>query len=106
MRATQFHLPIVRRRLYRYMILVGNYAGTHAPHLSNSENPVAVQQRTDNNRSNSWSMIGNVFADVDFLRHFTAHTSFGGTVENYYYYSFISTPYNDAEGNTNPNTFQ
>ena len=47
----------------------------------------------------------NVFADVDFLRHFTAHTSFGGTVENYYYYSFNPTPYNDAEGNTNPNSF-
>ncbi len=85
--------------------IMGNYAGTKSPHLSNSENAVAVQERTVNNRSNSWSMIGNVFADVDFARHFTAHTSFGGTVENYYYYSFISTPYNDAEGNTNVNAF-
>ena len=50
-------------------------------------------------------MIGNVFADVDFLRHFTAHTSFGGTVENYYYWSFSPTPYERAEGNTNPNSF-
>jgi TonB-dependent starch-binding outer membrane protein SusC len=83
----------------------GNYAGTKSPHLSNSQNPVAIQQRTANNKSNSWSMIGNVFADVDFLRHFTAHTSFGGTVENYYYYYFSPTPYNDAEGNTNPNSF-
>ena len=85
--------------------IMGNYAGTHAPHLSNSQNPVAIQERTANNRSNSWSMIGNVFADVDFLKHFTAHTSFGGTVENYYYHNFTSTPYNDAEGNTNPNSF-
>ena len=85
--------------------IMGNFAGTHAPHLSNSQNPVARQKRTANNKSNSWSMIGNVFADVDFLKHFTAHTSFGGTVENYYYYSFNPTPYNDAEGNTNPNAF-
>jgi TonB-linked SusC/RagA family outer membrane protein len=85
--------------------IMGNFAGTHAPHLSNSQNPVARQIRSENNKSNSWSMIGNVFADVDFLRHFTAHTSFGGTVENYYYYSFNPTPYNDAEGNTNPNSF-
>ncbi|MEO6838214.1 MAG: TonB-dependent receptor [Ginsengibacter sp.] len=85
--------------------IMGNFAGTHAPHLSNSESPVADQMRTANNKSNSWSMIGNVFADVDFLKHFTVHTSFGGTVENYYYYSFSPTPYNNAEGNTNPNSF-
>jgi TonB-linked SusC/RagA family outer membrane protein len=85
--------------------IMGNFAGTKSPHLSNSQNPVAIQKRTANDKSNSWSMIGNVFADVDFLRHFTAHTSFGGTVENYYYYYFSPTPYNDAEGNTNPNAF-
>jgi TonB-linked SusC/RagA family outer membrane protein len=85
--------------------IMGNFAGTHAPHLSNSQSPVARQLRTENNKSNSWSMIGNVFADVDFLQHFTAHTSFGGTVENYYYYNFNPTPYNDAEGNTNVNSF-
>jgi len=85
--------------------IMGNFAGTHAPHLSNAENPVARQKRTANNQSNSWSMIGNVFADVDFLKHFTAHTSFGGTVENYYYYNFSPTPYNNAEGNTNANAF-
>lgn len=85
--------------------IMGNYGGTHAAHLSNSQNPVAIQQRTANNKSNSWSMIGNIYADVDFLKHFTAHTSFGGTVENYYYYSFSPTAYNDAEGNTNANSF-
>jgi len=85
--------------------IMGNFAGTHAPHLSNSENPVARQVRTENNKSNSWSMIGNIFAEVDLLKHFTARTSFGGTVENYYYYSFSPTPYNNAEGNTNANAF-
>ena len=85
--------------------IMGNFAGTHAPFLSNAENPVANQMRTANNKSNSWSMIGNVFADVDFLKHFTAHTSFGGTVENYDYWSFSPTPYNNAEGASNANAF-
>jgi TonB-linked SusC/RagA family outer membrane protein len=85
--------------------IMGNFGGTHAPHLSNAENPVARQKRTENNKTNSWSMIGNVFADVDFLKHFTAHTSFGGSIENYYFYSFSPTPYNNAEGNTNANAF-
>jgi TonB-linked SusC/RagA family outer membrane protein len=85
--------------------IMGNFAGTHAPHLSNAQNPVADQMRTANNKSNSWSMIGNVFADVDFLKHFTAHTSFGGTVENYYNYSFAPSPYERAEGAGNPNSF-
>jgi len=85
--------------------IMGNFAGTHAPHLSNAQNPVADQKRTANDKNNSWSMIGNVFADVDFLKHFTAHTSFGGTVENYYYYSFSPSPYERAEGAGNPNSF-
>ncbi len=85
--------------------IMGNFGGSHAPHLSNAENPVARQVRTKDNRSNSWSMIGNIFAEVDLLQHFTARTSFGGTVENYYYYNFSPTPYNNAEGNTNPNAF-
>ena len=85
--------------------IMGNYAGTHSPHLSNSQNPVAMQERTVNNKSNSWSMIGNIFGEVDFLKHFTARTSFGGTVENYYFYSFTPTPYENAEGNTNANSF-
>ena len=85
--------------------IMGNFAGTHAPHLSNSQNPVARQVRTENDKSNSWSIIGNAFAEADILSHFTARTSFGGTVENYYYYNFTPTPYNDAEGNTNANAF-
>ncbi len=85
--------------------IMGNFGGTHAPHLSNSENPVARQIRSENNKSNSWSMIGNAFAEVDILRHFTARTSFGGTVENYYFYNFAPTPYNNAEGATNANAF-
>ncbi len=85
--------------------IMGNYAGTKSAFLSNSQNPVANQQRTANNKGSDWQVNGNVFAEVDFLKHFTARTSFGGTFDNYYYYYFTYTPYENAEGNTNPNSF-
>ncbi|HTF27493.1 MAG TPA: TonB-dependent receptor plug domain-containing protein, partial [Flavitalea sp.] len=68
----------------------GNYGGTFAgPELGASSNAVAVQQNTRNNKFNSWDVVGNVFAEVDFLKHFTARTSFGGTIENTYNTNFI-----------------
>jgi TonB-linked SusC/RagA family outer membrane protein len=85
--------------------IAGNFAGTQAPHLSNSENPVARQVRQKDNKNNDWQVSGNVFAEVDFLKHFTAKTSLGGTFDNYYYYYFNYTAYENAEGNTNANSF-
>jgi len=86
--------------------IMGNFAGTKSAGLSNSSNPVAIQTRAANNKGYNWTMQGNIFAEVDFLKHFTARTSIGGTFENYYYYSFNPTAVENAEGNTNPNTFQ
>lgn len=83
----------------------GNYAGTHSFTINNSNNPVADQERQANNKGNDWQINGNVFADVDFLQHFTAHTSVGGTIDNYYYYYFGYTPYENAEGSTAANNF-
>ncbi|HTF29829.1 MAG TPA: SusC/RagA family TonB-linked outer membrane protein, partial [Flavitalea sp.] len=84
----------------------GNYGGTFAgPELGASSNAVAVQQNTRNNKFNSWNVVGNVFAEVNFLRHFTARTSFGGAIENTYNTNFIYTAYNNTEGNNNPNAF-
>jgi TonB-linked SusC/RagA family outer membrane protein len=85
--------------------IVGNYAGTNSAGLGNAQNPVANQQRTANNKSNDWQVNGNVWGEVDFLKHFTARTSFGGYFDNYYYYYFTYTAYENAEGNTNPNAF-
>lgn len=85
--------------------IMGNFAGTQAIGFSNAQNPVADQMRTSNNRGRDWQMTGNVFAEVDFLKHFTARTSFGGTVDNYYYWSFSPTPYNNAEGSTSTNSY-
>jgi TonB-linked SusC/RagA family outer membrane protein len=85
--------------------IMGNYAGTHSFTINNSNNPVATQQRQQNSVGNDWDINGNVFADVDFLKHFVAHTSIGGTIDNYYYQYFSYTPYENAEGSTAANGY-
>jgi TonB-dependent starch-binding outer membrane protein SusC len=85
--------------------IMGNYAGTHSFTINNSDNPVAYQQRQANNLSNYTAMQGNVYADVNFMKYFTFHTSLGGTYDNGYYYNFTYTPYNNAEGSTAANSY-
>jgi TonB-linked SusC/RagA family outer membrane protein len=85
--------------------IMGNFAGTQALGFSNASNPVADRVRTENNRGRDWQINGNVFAEIDFLHHFTARTQFGGTADNYYSWSFSPTPYNNAEGSTSTNSY-
>ena len=77
----------------------GNFAGSNGPELGNSQNPVANQERTKNNRGNTWQIMGNAFAEVDFLKHFTVRTSIGGTVQNNYSYAYTYHTYENAENN-------
>lgn len=85
--------------------IMGNYGGTFGgPELGNSQTPVALQGRTANNRNNAWNVVGNIFAEVDFLSHFTARTSFGGTINNQHSIGFNFNRYNDREGSTSPNS--
>jgi TonB-dependent starch-binding outer membrane protein SusC len=86
--------------------IAGNYAGTISLGLGNASNPVAIQERQANNVSQDYHVVGNVFTDVDFLRHFTAHTSIGGTVDYTYNHAFAATPYENAENNTAANLYQ
>ncbi|HLZ86054.1 MAG TPA: SusC/RagA family TonB-linked outer membrane protein, partial [Puia sp.] len=77
----------------------GNYAGSNGPELGNSPNPVANQLRTANNRGYNWDIFGNVWGEVDFLKHFTVRTSFGGTIDNNYGYQYTYHTYENAENN-------
>lgn len=83
--------------------IMGNFAGTGSQGLGNAQNPVANAMRTSNNRSNNWVVTGNAFAEADFLRHLTARSQIGGTIENFYFYNFNYTQYENAENNRNPN---
>ncbi len=84
----------------------GNFAGGLGGGLGNSPNPVAIQTRQQNNTNNDYNITGNLFAEADFLKHFTARTQIGGMIDNYYYNAFVYTPYENAENNTNANSYQ
>ena len=85
--------------------IAGNYAGGISQGLGNASNPVAIQDRQANNQNRDYQVVGNVFAEADFLRHFTIRTSAGGTFDNYYYNGFATTPYENAENNHAANLY-
>ncbi|MEO8861687.1 MAG: TonB-dependent receptor [Ginsengibacter sp.] len=85
--------------------IMGNFAGTKSQGLGNAQNPFANIYRTKDNTGNAWDITGNVFAEVDLLKHFTVRTSFGGVVDNNYYSYFSYVGYENAEGNTGANSF-
>ncbi|MDQ3536992.1 MAG: SusC/RagA family TonB-linked outer membrane protein, partial [Bacteroidota bacterium] len=62
--------------------IAGNFAGTLGNNLGNAKNPVAQLTREQDNGFEDLRVFGNVFADLDFLKNFTARTSFGvdGTI--------------------------
>ncbi|HTI11964.1 MAG TPA: SusC/RagA family TonB-linked outer membrane protein [Puia sp.] len=84
----------------------GNFAGGGSGGLGNSPNPVAIQSRQKYNTNNDYTLTGNVFAEADFLKHFTARTQVGGMIDDYYYNAFLYTAYENAENRTNPNSYQ
>lgn len=85
--------------------IMGNFAGTKSQDLGNARNPYADISRTQNNRGRNWDVIGNVFAEADILRHLTARTQFGGTINNNHSFNFNYVGYENAEGNTGVNSF-
>jgi TonB-dependent starch-binding outer membrane protein SusC len=77
----------------------GNWAGSNGPELGNSPNPVATQDRQADNRGNQWTVMGNAWGEVDFLKHFTFKTSIGGTFTNNYSWAYTYHTYENAENN-------
>lgn len=69
--------------------IMGNFAGSRGG-IGNSHNPVAARIRGKADRGNNYNIFGNVYAELDLLKHFTARTSFGGQINigNYYYNSW------------------
>lgn len=55
----------------------GNFAGTLGNNLGNAKNPVALLTRAKENGYQDIRIFGNTFAELDFLKNFTARTSFG-----------------------------
>lgn len=78
----------------------GNYAGSFGSGLGNAKNPVAIQDRSRNNKGTSTSVFGNMFAEMDFLKDFNFRTSFGGVQYGYTENSFNYPEWENAENST------
>jgi len=91
-----------------YTINPGDFAGTLGGAGSafgtwgNGKNPVAMLYRAKDNRSNDLNMFGNVYAELDVAKHFTARTSFGGSMNttNQFNYPFIEYEHTENNANT------
>jgi TonB-linked SusC/RagA family outer membrane protein len=86
--------------------IAGNWGGTRAgPRLGTQRNPVAWFNAMNDDRNYSWNTIGNAFLEVDFLNHFTARTSIGGSLTNGFAQSFYRKEYYRSEFYNNPNKY-
>ncbi len=78
----------------------GGFAGTRGNELGNSQNPIANQIRSNDNKGYNWVVQGNVWAEVDLFNHLTARTSFGGNLDNYAGFSHGYHTYENKENNS------
>ncbi|WP_302863749.1 TonB-dependent receptor [Mucilaginibacter sp. L3T2-6] len=85
----------------------GNFGGTYdgLTQLGNGNNPVATQYQNGLDLSRTWNIVGSTYAEVDFLKHFTAKTQVGTTIYNYYYNNTVLNPYWSGEGHAGANGY-
>lgn len=86
--------------------IMGNWGGTFGgPGLGDGNNPIAVQSRNrKNDVLNEWHIIGNAYAEVEFLENFTARTSIGYNISNFYNQDFNTTQVENVQGNNSENS--
>jgi TonB-linked SusC/RagA family outer membrane protein len=84
--------------------IMGNYGGGYGQGLGNANNPVAIQERSRNNRGLSNRLFGNMFLEIDFLKEFTFRSSFGGELYSGAFRSFAFPTYENQE-NTTTNSY-
>jgi len=75
----------------------GSAGGTGFGTLGNSKNPLAQLSRAENNRGRGTSIFGNIYGEVDLFHDFTFRTSFGGGLNNSYYFSYPFIEYEHTE---------
>jgi TonB-linked SusC/RagA family outer membrane protein len=76
----------------------GNFAGTRGSNLGNAANPYASAYRNKDNKDRKIGVIGSAYAEVDFLKYFTAKTVIGMDYGNGSYFGFGTPAYENAEG--------
>jgi TonB-dependent starch-binding outer membrane protein SusC len=81
----------------------GNYGGGwDGPGDIGARNPVAIQKMTSDNYDKTWTIQATGFAEVDFLKHFTARTSLSFTTINDYNKTIGHNQYFDIIGHNLP----
>ncbi len=82
----------------------GNYGGGYAgPGDVAAKNPIALQRYTADNYYKNWSIQATGFAEVDFLKHFTARSALSYTSINDYSKTISHNLYFDIIGHNLPN---
>jgi TonB-dependent starch-binding outer membrane protein SusC len=77
--------------------IMGNYAGGDGPDLGDAANPVAIQQRTRNDKTLGYRLFGNAYVELDLVKYLTLRTSFGGDLGSSTTHSFQYPTYENAE---------
>ncbi|MCQ6958965.1 SusC/RagA family TonB-linked outer membrane protein [Mucilaginibacter aquariorum] len=87
--------------------IAGNLGGTYAgpAALGNALNPVGIQERQSTTHTNEYGMQGTVFAEADFLKHFTARTAYSADIYNRYYYNIGYRQYDSGEAHGGNNGY-
>jgi len=81
--------------------IMGNFAGDAAKETGdNSANPVAIQIRSKDNKNYDIAIMGNLWGELELLKHVTARTSIGGNVDNDYYYYYNYHTYENFNNNS------
>ncbi|MCF0069725.1 TonB-dependent receptor [Dyadobacter sp. CY261] len=76
----------------------GNYAGSYNG-FGNTKNPVALRDRARNDKGSSNGILGNMYVEFDFLKDFTARSSFGGTLYSSAGNTFTYPEWENSENN-------
>ncbi|MFD0767041.1 SusC/RagA family TonB-linked outer membrane protein [Mucilaginibacter lutimaris] len=87
--------------------IAGNLGGTYAgpAALGNALNPVGMQERQKTTKTNEYGLQGTVFAEADFLKHFTARTAYSASIYNRYYYNIGYRQYDSGEAHGGNNSY-
>jgi len=80
--------------------IMENYAGSFTVGgqlLGNSRNPVAIRERTKDNRNLTSHVFGNIYAEADLLKDLSFRSNFGGDFLNSSDRAFTYPEYENAE---------
>ncbi len=79
--------------------IMGNFAGSRAPEMGNAANPVADLYRARNNNGKWARVMGNVYAEIYFMKDFTLKSLFGYNWGQWNYKGYVLPNYEHSEPN-------